>query len=315
MTSNSGVVRYIRPVEAGAYAIECRRLVKRYGRRVAVAGVDLAVREAEIFGLVGPNGAGKTTILKMLLGLVRPTAGEIFVFGTPAPCPAALHAAGSMVDKPAFYPWLTARGNLRVFLDGGPPGPPHAVERALESVGLTADGDRLVKTFSQGMRQRLGMAAALMRRPKLLILDEPANGLDPSGIRDLRRLLLDVSAGGTTVLLSSHLLAEVEKICHRVAFIANGSIGEVRTVADLQASTRMRVTVPANQEAEALAALAGFDPARVGKGVLVVRGVPGEEIARTLGSVGIFASAVEPERDSLEDVYLRVVDSSAGVGD
>jgi len=288
--------------------------VKRYGERVAVSGVDLEVDEAQIVGLVGPNGAGKTTILKMVLGLVRPTSGEIFIFGTRAPCPAVLQAAGSMVDRPAFYPWLTARANLSVLLDGGPPGLPHAVERALELVALTGDADRQVKTFSQGMRQRLGMAAALMRKPRLLILDEPANGLDPAGIRDLRRLILDVSAEGTTVLLSSHLLAEVERICDWVAFISGGTITETRKMSDLRSATRLRVSVPTSQSAQALAILAAHGPVVVGDGVFVVGGLPGAEVARLLSRAGIFADTVEPERDSLEDVYLKAVDSAEAVG-
>jgi len=217
-------------------AIDCRGLTKRYGDRLAVSAVDLTIHEGEIFGLLGPNGAGKTTILKMILGLVRPTAGEIFVFGTKAPCPEVLRQAGAMVEKPSFYPWLTGRQNLQVFLDSGPPGSPGAIDRALAAVDMTEAANRRTKTYSQGMGQRLGMAIALLRSPRLLVLDEPTNGLDPEGIRDFRQLMLRLSGSGVTVLLSSHLLSEVERLCHRVAFLSRGRITDLRSVGALQGS-------------------------------------------------------------------------------
>ena len=212
----------------GGDAIVCRGLVKRYGNRTAVAGVDLTVAGGEIFGLLGPNGAGKTTILKMILGLVHPTAGDVLVLGRrPAD---ALGEVGAMVEKPSFYPWMTGRQNLQVVLDSGPAAPAGAIDGALAIAGMAADADRRTKTYSQGMGQRLGMAAALLRRPKLLVLDEPTNGLDPAGIRDFRRLLLDLAGGGTTILLSSHLLSEVERTCNRVAFLSRGRITDQRSM-------------------------------------------------------------------------------------
>lgn len=219
---------------SGSEAIVCRGLVKKYGARTAVAGVDLTVQTGEIFGLLGPNGAGKTTILKMILGLVHPTAGEVSVLGT-SPTKALPHV-GALVEKPSFYPWMTGRENLEVFLDSGPSAPDGAIDRALAAVAMTADADRRTKTYSQGMGQRLGMAAALMRNPRLLILDEPTNGLDPAGMRDFRRLLLEWSNAGTTVLLSSHLLSEVERTCRRVAFLSNGKITDTRSIESLGAS-------------------------------------------------------------------------------
>jgi ABC-type multidrug transport system ATPase subunit len=215
---------------ADGEAIVCRGLTKRYGSRLAVQEVDLTIREGEIFGLLGPNGAGKTTILKMILGLVHPTAGEIFVLGKKAPCPDVLRQAGAMVEKPSFYPWMTGRENLQVFLESGPPAAPNAVDKALAAVDMTEAADRRTKTYSQGMGQRLGMAIALLREPRLLVLDEPTNGLDPAGIRDFRQLMVRLATSGVTVLLSSHLLSEVERICNRVAFLSRGRITDLRSV-------------------------------------------------------------------------------------
>ncbi len=292
-------------------AIVCRGLTKRYGDRLALSAFDLTVNQGEVFGLVGPNGAGKTTFLKMLLGLVRPSAGDIFLFGAKAPYPEMLRQTGAMVEKPAFYPWMTGRANLEVFLDSGPPGPEGAVDKALARVGLADAADRQAKTYSQGMRQRLGMATALLRDPKLLVLDEPTNGLDPVGIRDFRDLVIELAGGGVTVLLSSHLLSEVERICTRVALISGGKLTGVRTMGPLVTAPRLRVTVAVAQQAEAMEALADFHPRVISPGVLRIEGENGEKIAEVLARHNIFASAMEPERDSLEEIYLAVVDSEA----
>jgi ABC-2 type transport system ATP-binding protein len=292
-------------------AIVCRGLTKRYGDRLALSSVDLTINQGEVFGLVGPNGAGKTTLLKMLLALVHPTAGEIFLFGLKSPCPDVLRETGAMVEKPSFYPWLTGRANLQVFLDSGPPGSDGAVERALSRVGLTEAGGRPAKTYSQGMRQRLGMATALLRDPKLLVLDEPTNGLDPVGIRDFRDLVIELSSAGVTVLLSSHLLSEVERICTRVALISGGQLTGIRTIGQAATTSRLRVTIAVAQQADAQSALADYHPLLLGPGVLRIEGETGQKIAEILASRGIFASAMEPERDSLEDIYLSVVDSEA----
>jgi len=288
-------------------AIVCRGLTKRYGDQTAVVGVDLTVHEGEIFGLLGPNGAGKTTILKMILGLVHPGAGEIFVLGTKAPCPDVLRQAGALVETPAFYPWLTGRQNLQVFLDSGSPGPPDAVTKALAVVEMTDAADRRTKTYSRGMGQRLGMATALLRNPKLLVLDEPTNGLDPAGIRDFRQLMLDLSASGVTILLSSHLLTEVERLCHRVAFLSRGRVIELRSIDGLAASNRLRITVSPTQQAAALTALAEFQPQLEAPGLLTVDGASGEQVGAVLARVGIFASSIGRERGSLEEIYLAAM--------
>src|SRR4051812_4135875 len=216
--------------------IEIRGLAKRYGQIIAVDQVDLTVEAGDVFGYLGPNGAGKTTSLRMMLGLIRPTAGEVRLFGRdPQLSVKALEGVAGFVEAPSFYPYLNGRENLRLFaaLDGG-----GAAERIEESLGIVGLGERAkdrVGGYSHGMRQRLGIAAALLRRPRLLMLDEPATGLDPGGMRDMRDLIRELSASGMTVLLSSHLLAEVEELCNRVAIVRSGRIAYQGALADLRA--------------------------------------------------------------------------------
>jgi ABC-type multidrug transport system ATPase subunit len=189
-----------------ALAIETRGLTKRYGDDiVAVDGLALRVRRGEVYGFLGPNGAGKTTTLRMLLGLVRPTAGGATVLGAPPGAPEGLARIGAMVEAPALYPYLSGRDNLRVLAGHAGVAEPR-VDAVLEEVGLSARAGDRSRTYSLGMKQRLGVAAALLKDPELLILDEPTNGLDPAGMRDMRRLLRALGEGGRTVLLSSHLL-------------------------------------------------------------------------------------------------------------
>jgi ABC-2 type transport system ATP-binding protein len=210
--------------------------VKRYGDLVAVDQVDLTVEAGDVFGYLGPNGAGKTTSLRMMLGLIRPSAGEVRLFGRdPQLSVKALEGVAGFVEAPSFYPYLNGRENLRLFaaLDGG-----EAADRIEESLGIVGLADRAkdrVGGYSHGMRQRLGIAAALLRKPRLLMLDEPATGLDPGGMRDMRDLIRELSASGMTVLLSSHLLAEVEELCNRVAIVRSGRIAYQGSLADLRA--------------------------------------------------------------------------------
>ncbi len=205
--------------------IRCEGLTKRYRHTVAVDRLDLSVQAGQVFGFLGRNGAGKTTTLRMLLGLIRPTAGRAWLNGRPVPDPGGLALVGAMIEEPAFYPWLTGRRNLEILARSGPPlqaGRGDPVAAALHRVGLDEVRAGQVKTYSQGMRQRLGLAVALLRQPPLLLLDEPSNGMDPAGIRGFRSLLRALADAGTTVFLSSHLLAEVELVCDQVAVLHHG---------------------------------------------------------------------------------------------
>src|SRR5690348_13926585 len=236
--------------------VEVRGLVKRYGPRPVVDGVDLTVEEGDIYGYLGPNGAGKTTTLRMMLGLIRRDGGSVRLFGRdPAAGAAALEHVAGFVESPTFYPYLSGRENLQYLatLDGGLPR--RRLDEALDRVGLLDRASDRVGTYSLGMRQRLGIAASLMRSPKLLVLDEPANGLDPAGMRDLRRLVSNLPEQGVTVLYSSHLLAEVEEVCTRVAIVNGGKIAFEGRLDELRASfgTRYRLETANDQAAVAAA--------------------------------------------------------------
>ncbi len=239
-------------------AVETTGLTKRYGSIRAVESLDLTVRPGEVYGFLGPNGAGKTTTLRMLLGLIRPTAGSLRLFGQ-QPGPRFLDRVGALIEGPAFYPYLTGRENLRVLASrAGVPGA--RVDDVLELVDLDRrSGDRY-KTYSLGMKQRLGLAAALLKRPDLLILDEPTNGLDPAGITDMRVTIRRLAEAGTTVLLSSHLLAEVQQTCDRVGVIFEGRLVADTSVADLREGGSLRVSAePVDLAAATVADLVGAD--------------------------------------------------------
>ena len=211
---------------SGAPPVTARSLVKRYGEIVAVDHVDLTVERGDVFGYLGPNGAGKTTSLRMLLGLIRPTEGRVQLFGRdPLDVGArALDGVAGFVEGPRFYPYLSGRRNLRLLadLDGGTP--ERRIDEVLDIVELRDRAKDKVGGYSHGMRQRLGIAASLLRDPQLLLLDEPTTGLDPAGMRDMRELVKRLAANGITILLSSHILAEVEELCNRVAIIRKGQI-------------------------------------------------------------------------------------------
>lgn len=237
-------------------AVHTQGLTKRFGRVTAVSDVDLRVVEGDRYGFLGPNGSGKTTTVRMLLGLVLPTAGRVRVLGGRVPQDAArvLPQVGAMVEGPAAIGHLSGRANLRL-LDAAVPTPGgrrtrrRRVEDALEALGLAQVGRRPVRAYSLGMRQRLGIAAALVRRPRLLVLDEPTNGLDPQGIALVTDLLLDLSAQGTTLLVSSHLLSEVEHLCTRVGVMDRGHLVVQDDVDALRAPTgRLLVTLAERAE-------------------------------------------------------------------
>src|SRR5438552_4635308 len=240
--------------------VETHSLTKRYGSGVlAVDSVDMSVRRGEVYGFLGPNGAGKTTTLRMLVGLIRPTSGTVTVAGHAPGDPAGLAKIGSLIESPGFYPYLSGRENLRVVADLA--GVNHKrVEEILDMVELGTRAGRKFGTYSTGMMQRLGVAAALLKDPDLLILDEPTNGLDPQGMAEMRKLIKDIGQGERTVLLSSHLLGEVEQICDRVGVISNGKLVTQSTVQELLGEEGVLVRAqPIEQAQDILTRMYGAD--------------------------------------------------------
>jgi ABC-type multidrug transport system ATPase subunit len=298
-------------------AIRCEGLSKRYRSTLAVDDLRLAVGPAQIYGFLGPNGSGKTTTMRMLLGLAVPTSGRAWIHGRPLPDPDGLAAIGSMIEEPAFYPWASGRRNLEILALSGPPlGRADAVDRALDRVGLMAAAGRRVRTYSQGMRQRLGLAAALMRDPRLLILDEPTNGLDPAGIQEMRDLLRMLADSGTTVFLSSHLLNEVEQMCDRVAVLRAGRLVEEGPVsAVIGDRTQVKVTVAAGDLVQAQQLLARWPTRVVGPGRLVVDRAEPCAVNETLGRAGVWAHEVCLARSGLESHFLRLTADHQGPED
>jgi ABC-2 type transport system ATP-binding protein len=295
-----------------ATIVSTRRLTKTFGPRRAVDEVDLTVRRGEVYGFLGPNGAGKTTTLRMLLGLVRPSSGTALVHGMAPGDPRAVARTGSLIEGPGFYPYLSGRENLRVLARYRGLSD-REVDRVLGRVALTdRAGDRF-KAYSLGMKQRLGVAAALLGDPDLLVLDEPTNGLDPAGMADMRALLVDVAAGGQTVLLSSHLLAEVQEICDRVGIIDHGRLLVESTVAELRGATGVRVTASPLDRALAVAMqVAGDDAVQVVEGELRLAAGPGlvPELARALVAADCDITDLRSEERSLEDVFFDLTRST-----
>jgi ABC-2 type transport system ATP-binding protein len=289
-------------------------LTKSFGRFLAVDGVDLDVREGDRYGFLGPNGSGKTTVIRMLLGLVYATSGEIEVLGERMPARAGrvLPQVGVLIEGPSAYPHLSGRANLNLIDAAGPGGRRTRKARiaaALDQVGLGGIDNRAVGKYSLGMRQRLGLAGALLRAPRLLILDEPANGLDPRGIRELRDLLAGLSAAGTTIFLSSHQLSEVEQLCSRVGVVDRGRLVLQDDLARLQAPTG-RVVVRSPEPGRVAAALDG-EVARRDGDTLVVTAPDAAALNARLVGAGIPVSEISPERRSLEDLVLSLTTASA----
>ena len=301
-------------------AVEVRGLVKRFGDRVtAVDGLDLSVRPGEIYGLLGPNGAGKTTTLRMLLGLVRPTAGLIRVLGVPPGDPAGLSRTGSMGEI-AFYPFLSGRDNLRAAARRRRL-PDARVEEVLHAAGLAARAGDRVSGYSLGMRQRLGVAMALLKDPELLILDEPSNGLDPIGQLEMQRLIRDLGTGGRTILLSSHDMREVEELCGRVAVLGGGRLLFEGTPGQLRGQARLWVrAAPAEQAVAVIAGLSGLDGVeRAGELLsLALRDESPSHAAavnRRLVEAGLEVSEVRTERRALRDVFVELTGGRTGGAD
>jgi len=296
--------------------VEVRGLVKRYGAVTAVDGVDLTVDAGDVYGFLGPNGAGKTTTLRILLGLIRSDEGEARLFGRDPQheLPTALDGVAGFVETPYFYPYLSGRKNLELLAAFDRDGGRKRIDQLLRLVDLERRADDRVNGYSQGMRQRLGVAASLLRDPRLLLLDEPTNGLDPGGMRDMRHLVVRLSSEGITVLLSSHLLAEVEEICNRVAIIRTGRIVYEGTLADLRASAgsnryRLRTTDDARARQillthpEARDVILGGDELTFSCAEAEVGG-----ISRALVEGGLGITALVPEELSLESLFFELTE-------
>ena len=290
--------------------ITTQNLTKRFGHVEAVRDVSLDVREGDRYGLLGPNGSGKSTLVRMLLGLVYATSGSISVLGEPVPrhVGRVLPEIGAVIEEPAAYPHLSGRANLRLLDAAGPAGSRRTrrrrVDDALEQVGLAGIDKRPVRAYSLGMRQRLGLAAALVRRPRLLILDEPTNGLDPRGIRDIRDLLTGLNSDGVTVFLSSHLLPEVSALCTRIGVLDSGRLVLQEQLASLQEPTG-RVLLSTDDPERAVATLDGLVEHRDGTDLVVRSADPAELNARLVGA-GVPVRSLMVQRRSLEDIVLEV---------
>jgi ABC-2 type transport system ATP-binding protein len=283
-------------------------LTKRYGDQFAVHDVSLTVRHGEVYGFLGPNGAGKTTTLRMLLGLVRPTRGTAKILGRRPGDPGAVARTGALIEGPGFYPYLSGRDNLRV-MARYQRASDQDVDAALERVDLAARGGDAFRAYSLGMKQRLGVASALLGDPELLVLDEPTNGLDPAGMADMRTLIVDLARQGQTVLLSSHLLSEVQEICDRVGVIAGGRLLTESTVADLRGAATVYVRAePADRVLAVTMQLAGDDAVYLqDDGVrLDLDGSRVPELARALVSSGVDIQEIRSSERSLEDVFFEL---------
>jgi ABC-2 type transport system ATP-binding protein len=291
--------------------VETRGLTKRYGSRiVAVENLNLTVRRGEVYGFLGPNGAGKTTTLRMLLGLVRPTAGTAMVLGERPGCAEGLARVGALVESPGFYPYLSGRRNLRVMARYSGVSPSR-VEEVLERVELCSRANDKFRKYSLGMKQRLGVAAALLKDPELLILDEPSNGLDPRGVAEMRTLVRALGQGEHTVLLSSHLLSEVEQVCDRVGVIRNGRLVSEGTVAELRGEVGLLVRADPAERAHGIAeAVCGPERVKVKDGALILEIDPSRagEIGKKLITGGVTVRELRTVERSLEEAYLELTE-------
>ena len=294
-----------------ALAIETHGLTKQYGAIKAVDALDLRVRRGEIYGFLGPNGAGKTTTLRMLLGLIEPTAGDISLMGSAPGSPETLAKIGSMIETPAFYPFLSGHDNLRMLADYTGVARSRIGE-VLAQVDLASRAKDPFRTYSLGMKQRLGVAAALLKDPPLLMLDEPTNGLDPAGMADMRGMIRRLGDEGRTVLLSSHLMTEVEQVCDRVGVIARGRIVAEGTVDDRRGRARLLLRVDRPEVArEAITGFPGVvaidisgDTVRLGADPAAVIDEAG--LNRCLVEAGIGVRELRTDRRSLEQTFLEL---------
>jgi len=296
--------------------VEVRGLVKRYGDLVAVDNVDLTVNAGDVYGYLGPNGAGKTTSLRMMLGLIRPSAGEVRLFGRdPASSVQALRGVAGFVEAPTFYPYLSARRNLELLAAFDGYGARERIDMALDTVELAGRAGDRVGGYSHGMKQRLGIAGALVRDPKLLLLDEPTTGLDPAGMRDMRALVHRLAEDGLTVLLSSHLMAEVEDLCDRVAIVTRGRVVYEGLLDELIASTTGRYDLRTADDGPAAViarrATGIYDVTTSARGLSFAadeRAVAA--LTLELAQAGIGLRALVPRSATLEELFFRMTEGA-----
>jgi ABC-type multidrug transport system ATPase subunit len=299
-------------------AIQTAGLTKVFGRQRAVGGIDLTVPRGAVFGFLGPNGSGKTTTIRMLLGLASATSGEMSMLGSPMPKAAAsvLPRVGALVEGPAFYPFLSGRANLSR-LDAADSRTVSRtrsarVAHALQRVGLENAADKKAHAYSLGMKQRLGIAGALLTPRELLILDEPSNGLDPQGTREVRHLIRSLAGDGTTIFVSSHLLSEIEQLCTHAAIMSAGTLVAQGTLEELRAQGRPRVvvTTPDPDQARGVLTRLGLEPTesdavtRVGANLLDT--VPVESVTAALVDAGVRVRGIAVEGESLEDRFVAL---------
>ena len=296
--------------------IQTRDLTKTYGSIVAVNKLSMDVPRGRIFGLLGPNGSGKTTTLSIILGLIARTSGSFSVFGKDVPHRDALHRIGAIVENPAFYPYLSGRNNLAYFQGISGKSDRGELDRLLDMVGLGARANDKFHTYSLGMKQRLGIAYALLGDPEMLILDEPTNGMDPAGMAEIRDLIRRLGTGGRTVLLSSHLLHEVEAICDSVAILSRGKLiaqGDVSELLGVGAQIQFRTT----DDARATEVLSGVDWIKAveeDEGYLVANAPSHRsgELTAALSGAGVYVTEMRPRAKTLEQYFLEVTSETDG---
>lgn len=299
-----------------SYAVETHGLTKVFGSQRAVDGIDLRVPAGSVYGFLGPNGSGKTTTIRMLLGLVAPTGGSHEILGHPMPAhlTTALHRVGSLIEGPAFHSHLSGRANLRR-LDAADARSDAAtsrqrIEDALDRVGLKPAAHKRFRAYSLGMKQRLAIAAALLTPRDLLVLDEPTNGLDPQGTREVRHLVGSLAADGITVLISSHLLAEIQQICSHIGVMRAGRLVAQGSIEELRATQTAQLVVHTPDARQALQVLDGLGVAGLHATGEVVTGIPegqpAEDLSAALGAAGVRLRRFAIDRPSLEDLYVSL---------
>ena len=305
---------------SGELVLQIQNLTKKYGTRIAVNQLSLSVARGEVFGFLGPNGAGKTTTIRMLLNLIRPTSGEVLLFGerlTDAP-QRLLPRVGALIEQPSFQTYLSGRDNL--IAAGGYTGgvAESRIDEVLALVGLATRGEDRYATYSLGMRQRLGVGAALLTDPELIILDEPGNGLDPAGIVEMRDLIRTLAQRGKTIFVSSHILAEIRQVCTRIAILRNGKLIAAGPVDNLlQTTVRWEVEMRANAEQvrDLVAAQPGVRGATVENGIVSIDapGSQGSQLIHFLAQHNIWPESVRRSEEDLEHIFLRLTEKEAGL--